>query len=392
MNRPTHFPNRLQKTLVWLLVGIFSSILLTLPVAPIRAQTYSDLNGHWAQPCIQQLSEANIVSGYPDGSFRPNQGVTRAEYAALVNQAFPNIQPGRGMAGFQDVSSDYWAYSAIQSAYRKGFLSGYPGQEFRPDALINRTEAFVALASGLNFSPPDDAAALLENTFVDAPAIPNYSTGAIAAGTAKGILISPYPVEPGAIMNPTRPASRAQVAAALCQAKFTESGVPDRHLVNPGSLANSEITLRLGPVCTNSAAGYRVRYPVGWMTNSGETARQCRYFDPEALTLPERSETFDEAISLRRDSIPYDQVTDDEDITQTVLTRRSATISGRPATITEAETTGRGILPGGIRSYSYVVDLDEDILVGSTYAMEGQAYARNQQVLDWMMASLEITR
>ncbi|PSN19882.1 hypothetical protein C7271_04990 [filamentous cyanobacterium CCP5] len=382
---------RLKRQLAWIMLGILGSTAFAIATAPGSAQTYSDLDGHWAQPCIQQLAAANIVSGYPDGSFRPNQGVTRAEYGALINQAFPTIEAVRGRANFQDVASDYWANDAIQTAYQKGFLSGYPNREFRPDALINRTEAFVAMASGLNFAPPSNSAMVLQNTFIDAPAIPTYGVAAIAAGVAKGVVIAPDQMDMAALMNPMHPATRAQIAAAICQVKLTEPGVSDSYVVNGGGLADSEIGFRLGPICTNSEAGYSVRYPTGWMTNSGDVTPPCRYFDPDSLTIPEQSSTFDEAISLRQDSLPYNRLTDSEDITQTVISRRNMTIQGRPATITEAETTGRGILPGGIRTYRYIVDLERGILVGSTYDMEGQQYRRNKQVLDWMMRTLKLT-
>lgn len=384
------FPKRLRRAASWWLLSCFISAALVPIMGSAAAQTYADMTGHWAQPCIQQLTQAEIVSGYPGNQFRPAQPITRAEYAALLSQAFPGQSSVRGTANFRDVSPSYWGYEAIQTAYQKGFLTGYPDRQFRPDDLIERAEAFVALASGLNFAPPSDSQQLLRNTFIDAPAVPAYAIDAIAAGVEKGIVISPPESEIGALMSPRRPITRAQAAAALCQVKFPDApGVPAGYVVEPGGLASDSPTVRLGPVCTNPVAGYRVRYPEGWMTNSGETANQCRYFDPEELTIPERAETFDEAISLRRDSLPYDQVTDSDDITQSVLSRRTLTIDGRQATVTEAETTGRGILPAGIRSYTYVVDLGDSIFVGSTYDTDGQSYQRNKQVLDLMVGSLE---
>jgi len=50
-----------------------------------------DIQGHWAQPCIELLLQEGVLSGYPDGTFRPEQAVTRAEFAAMVCKAFPKV-------------------------------------------------------------------------------------------------------------------------------------------------------------------------------------------------------------------------------------------------------------------------------------------------------------
>jgi hypothetical protein len=117
-------------------------------------QSYTDIQGHWAQFCIQQLNQQGTISGYPNNTFRPNNSITRAEYAAMLNQAFPQVEPERGATNFTDVPASFWGQEAIQTAYRKGFLSGYPNQQFRPNDLISRVETFVALASGLDYGPP----------------------------------------------------------------------------------------------------------------------------------------------------------------------------------------------------------------------------------------------
>jgi hypothetical protein len=66
---------------------------------------FSDTQNHWANDCISQLVARNFISGYPDGSFRPNASVTRAEFAALLSKAFANTPPIRSAITFKDVSS-----------------------------------------------------------------------------------------------------------------------------------------------------------------------------------------------------------------------------------------------------------------------------------------------
>lgn len=171
----------------------YAPILLSTLFIPTqgKAQTYPDLSNHWAQVCVERLSERGIISGYPDGTFKPREPVTRAEYAALVNAAFPNEAVERQAINFRDIPYDYWAQPAIQSAYRKGFLSGYPNNRFRPQQNIPRVQAFVALASGLDYQVQNGTTEILLGSYVDAPQIPEYGRNAVAAMTQKqGVILA----------------------------------------------------------------------------------------------------------------------------------------------------------------------------------------------------------
>ncbi|MBW4458903.1 MAG: S-layer homology domain-containing protein [Nodosilinea sp. WJT8-NPBG4] len=108
-----------------LTVATLASLVAQIPA---QAQTtFSDVpSDYWAAQFIQALVDRGVIRGFADGSFRPNEPITRAQFAVLVNQAFdqPTV---RGAVGFRDVPSSYWAGSAIQTAHAEGFLSGYPG-------------------------------------------------------------------------------------------------------------------------------------------------------------------------------------------------------------------------------------------------------------------------
>lgn len=183
---------------------------------------FSDIKNHWAQECIVQLLARNLVSGYPDSSFRPNASVTRAEFAALIAKAFANMPPVRSGITFKDVPSNYWANSAIQVAYRAGFLSGYPDRTFKPNQVIPRVEALVALVSGLKYKVSATPREILNKYFDDAAQIPSYAIEAIAAATEKRLVVN-YPNVKRLI--PSQNATRAEIAAFICRAlKIT--GVP----------------------------------------------------------------------------------------------------------------------------------------------------------------------
>lgn len=184
--------------------------------APSFAQTaaFSDVpSGYWARNYISQLAQRNIVAGFTDGSFRPQQPVTRSQFAAMVGKAFPTT-PKRGAIQFTDVPEYWWASTAIQQAYTTGFLTGYPGNRFQPNRNIPREQVLVALANGLNYSVSGSIPETLQY-YSDANAISGYARAPIAAATQRKIVVN-YPNVK--FLNPTRTATRADVAAFIYQA------------------------------------------------------------------------------------------------------------------------------------------------------------------------------
>jgi hypothetical protein len=184
--------------------------------APAVAQTtvsFSDVSSnYWARDFIVELARRDVIAGFPDGTFRPNDPVTRAQFAAMVRKAF-NKANIRNPVNFSDVASNYWAYNAIREAYAMGFLSGYPGNVFRPGQNIPREQVLVSLANGLNYSTSNVASSL--QLYNDASSISNYARNSIAAATEKSIVVN-YPTVSS--LNPTRNATRAEVAAFIYQA------------------------------------------------------------------------------------------------------------------------------------------------------------------------------
>ncbi|BAZ09011.1 beta-Ig-H3/fasciclin [Calothrix sp. NIES-4071] len=179
------------------------------------ARYYSDVRaGYWARPFISALSERNIITGFPDGTFKPEQPVSRAEFAAMIQKAF-NQNPVRQLntGGFRDVPADYWAISAIQEAYETRFMSGYPGNFFFPNQQIPKVQAIVALTNGLGLTPDDTAS--LASYYTDVNAIPNYAADEVAAATRANLIVN-YPEVRQ--LNPLKPLTRAEAAAHLYQA------------------------------------------------------------------------------------------------------------------------------------------------------------------------------
>ncbi|MCC5665564.1 fasciclin domain-containing protein [Nostoc sp. CHAB 5784] len=187
--------------------------------SPTSTVNLSDVSSdYWARPFIQALADNNVISGFPDGSFRPNQGVTRAEFAALIQKAFPNQNRVRQLSagGFKDVPAGYWAASAIQNAYETGFLAGYPGNVFRPTEQIPKVQAIVAVTNGLGLTASSTGASSdLSTYYTDASAIPNYAVNSVTIATQSNIVVNYPDIKQ---LNPQQPLTRAEAAALLYQA------------------------------------------------------------------------------------------------------------------------------------------------------------------------------
>ncbi len=179
---------------------------------PGGAVAFKDLPaGYWAKTYIEALASKNIIAGFPDGSFKPNEPVTRAQFAAIIAKAF---QPQAKSANkqFPDVQSNFWAYEVIQSASKGGFVSGYPDGTFKPQQQIPRVQVLVSLANGLGLNADNQN---ILSIYSDASQIPQYATNSVAAATSRQLVVN-YPTVKQ--LNPNQQATRADVAAFVYQA------------------------------------------------------------------------------------------------------------------------------------------------------------------------------
>jgi parallel beta-helix repeat protein len=192
--------------------GSVNFVAATVDVPPGGPVAFKDVPAnYWAKTYIEALASQNIIAGFPDGTFKPNEPVTRAQFATIVTKAL--TPPAKRTAiQFKDVASNFWAYAAIQSAYQSQFVSGYPDGTFKPQQQIPRVQALVALANGLGLTANNQN---VLSFYTDAAQIPNYAIAPVAAATARQLVIN-YPTAKQ--LNPNREATRAEVAAFVYQA------------------------------------------------------------------------------------------------------------------------------------------------------------------------------
>ncbi|MCC5637971.1 S-layer homology domain-containing protein [Nostoc sp. CHAB 5844] len=183
---------------------------------------FSDVSSnHWASDFIAELAALQVIQGFPDGTFRPDEQVTRAQFAAMISQAFEKVNI-RQAVSFKDVSTKYWAYSAIREAYSTGFL-GISGNKFNPTQALSRLEVLLSLARGLNYTFSGSTESILA-AYSDAATIRSDVRNAIAALTARGIIVNYPNVQ---TLNADKVATRSEVCALIYKALVSAGEVAD---------------------------------------------------------------------------------------------------------------------------------------------------------------------
>jgi parallel beta-helix repeat protein len=204
------------------------------PTPTVPSAGFSDATGHWAEAYIQGMVSRGLLTGFPDGTFKPEAPMTRAQYAALLAKVY-DLPSVRASSSFSDLPSNFWAYGAVVKAYQMGFISGFPDGTFRPGLNLTRVQAFSSIVSGLGFK---DGAASLLGIYGDRGQVPGYAAGAIATATQKQLVVN-YPNP--RLLNPLRDITRAEVAALVYQSLVSINRLPaidSQYLVKPelGSL------------------------------------------------------------------------------------------------------------------------------------------------------------
>ena len=175
--------------------------------------SFSDIVGHWAEPFIRALVSMNLTQGFADGTYQPDQAMSRAQYTALIAAAF-NPPAKRPSPEFTDIAKDFWAANAIEIAARGGFVGGFSDRTFRPTQNVQRLQVIVSLVNGLGLVASDQKTL----TYIDQEKIPEYARTAVTIATQQKIILN-YP-DPN-LLAPTREATRAEVAAMVYQALVT---------------------------------------------------------------------------------------------------------------------------------------------------------------------------
>jgi hypothetical protein len=171
-----------KSAFVLLLITI--GLLAGLWTAGTAAAKETDIHDHWARAALQRWLDQGLLNGYGDGTVRPDEAVTRAEFVTLANKAFGFVQEAD--VRYADVAPQAWYARQIRIAAAAGNVRGYGDGTFRPDQPITREEAAVMLDRLLHLSELDGFGR--EAPFADMDSVSGWSRYAVNRVSEAGIV------------------------------------------------------------------------------------------------------------------------------------------------------------------------------------------------------------
>lgn len=182
------------------------------------ASQLKDISGHWAEHYILSLVKSGLITGYEDGTFRPEKPISREEFVTILVRAkqLP-LSGNKTSLAFQDVTPQRWSYPYLQAAIKVGLVQTYDyGPRFDPTRAISRAEMATMLVRAAGLEPPK-APGLRLTSFTDMPSTSarDYITVAVAHG-----LLTGYPDH---TFRPVAVTTRAEAAVTVTRLLTTEA-------------------------------------------------------------------------------------------------------------------------------------------------------------------------
>jgi len=189
-------------------------------------QGFPDLKGHWAEGEIMGFFLRKVIAGYPDGLFRPDQNVSRAEFIKMVVAGI-GLAYGQGET-FQDVPLGHWANPYVEGAVSQGLILPQDyGSRLYPDSPIPRKEMAVILARAAGLEELAESLRDAPLPYTDVADLPAWARGYIAAATSQGLLKG----YPDSTFQPSGFLTRAE--AAVVVTRLDRMGGPDIFIAYP---------------------------------------------------------------------------------------------------------------------------------------------------------------
>ncbi len=164
-----------QKTMKkqFLSIAIIVSMIFT-GCTTVFASELKDMKGHWAQSSIQSWADQGLISGYNDGTFKPNGSIVRSEFIALINRSFGFTEVKD--VEFTDVKKTNWFYADLAKAVAAGYVKDITDGTFQPSQKVTRQEAASILTKLLSLAPSHSA-----DQWADVTKLSDAAKGSIGA-------------------------------------------------------------------------------------------------------------------------------------------------------------------------------------------------------------------
>ncbi|MFI3175043.1 MAG: S-layer homology domain-containing protein [Bacillota bacterium] len=194
-------------------VGAMAMAAMLATSTTSTAMAASDIYGHWAEAVMTQWRNSGLISGYGDGTLRPDNLLTRAQLVQLMNNSLGFST--QGFLNFTDVKQTDWFYKAVNIAINSGYATGATATLFAPDAIATRAQAALFVSNAIG----DNTGSVSQ--YSDAASIPTWAVGAVGAMTKLGYMSG----MPDGSFAPNSPLTRAQAVSMLDRVRqnFTAS-------------------------------------------------------------------------------------------------------------------------------------------------------------------------
>ena len=205
-------------------VVVNKSIGTPQDIQKIRAHIFTDVpSDFWAANSISTVTKANLMKGYSDGTFRPNQPMTREEVAALFNNITDDGTAAFLSSKFKDITSDRWSALAIESVARKNIISGYGDETYKPEKYMSRQEFAVVADNYLHYLgyTTEDPTALDNIAYADQKFVAPWAQDAVRELASLGFTL----YTPGTLFNPEKYITRAEAAEIAYRMTQTEQSL-----------------------------------------------------------------------------------------------------------------------------------------------------------------------
>ncbi|WP_168121221.1 S-layer homology domain-containing protein [Paenibacillus sp. HB172176] len=176
---------------------------------------FSDMSNHWARDVVNDMGSRMVIDGNGDGLFSPDREITRAEFAAIIVRGL-GIKLENGATPFSDVTESAWYSSAIHTAYAYHLISGFEDGSFRPNDKITREEAMVIIAKAMKITKLNEQLSVqlaesILSSYRDASEVSDWAQSSIADCLQAGVVSGRSDMELAAKADMTR----AEVAAIV---------------------------------------------------------------------------------------------------------------------------------------------------------------------------------
>ncbi|MGE4548653.1 MAG: S-layer homology domain-containing protein [Intestinibacillus sp.] len=234
-----------MKNLKRFLSGVLAGALL-LTASPVVFAA-SDIESHWAKSYIDYMNELEVMKASSDGSYKPDQAISRAEFMRYLNRAFHFTE--KASISYSDVTdTTAWYYEPVQVAVAHGYINGMGNNKMNPLGNLTREQAATIIGRLHKYTPTATASGL---TFTDKSKIQSWSAGYIAEAVDKGYIVG----YPDGSFKPQDLITRAQMAKILYaymgtslddkDGSYTGSGLrsdtDNVTICEPGTLSDAEI-------------------------------------------------------------------------------------------------------------------------------------------------------